>query len=82
MARRLYDFLCKEGHEQEMLVDYETTSVTCSECGSTAHRQLAAPRINLEPFSGIFVSASSKWEKRRAEKLKQEQKLNYGKDNS
>jgi hypothetical protein len=82
MPRRLFDFRCEAGHEQEMLVDYETTSVTCLECGSAAHRQLSAPRINLEPFTGIFPSATSKWEKRRAEKLAQERKLNRDKDNS
>lgn len=80
MPRRLFDFRCNAGHEQEMLVDYETTSVTCAMCGSAAHRQLSAPRINLEPFSGIYPSATSKWEKRRAEKLAQERKLNRDKD--
>ena len=80
MPRRLFDFRCDSGHEQEMLVDYETTSVTCAMCGSAAHRQLSAPRINLEPYSGIYPSATSKWEKRRAEKLAQERKLNRDKD--
>ncbi len=61
-------------------VDYETTTVTCLTCGSATHRQLSAPRINLEPFTGIFPSATSKWEKRRAEKLAQERKLNRDRD--
>lgn len=82
MSRRLFDFVCKNGHSHEMLVNYEITSVTCEECGGEAHRQLSAPRINLEPYSGIYPSATSKWEKRRAEKLAQERKLNRDKDNS
>ena len=80
MPRRLFDFKCEAGHEQEMLVDYETTTVTCLTCGSATHRQLSAPRINLEPFTGIFPSATSKWEKRRSEKLTQERKLNRDRD--
>jgi hypothetical protein len=80
MPRRLFDFRCEAGHEQEKLVEFDTVSVPCPECGLTAHRQLSTPRINLEPFTGIFPSATSKWEKRRAEKLAQERKLNRDKD--
>ncbi|CAB4157216.1 hypothetical protein UFOVP678_11 [uncultured Caudovirales phage] len=76
MSRRLYDFQCNENHITEAFVTYEVVEVQCSTCSKPAFRKLSAPRIHLEPFSGIFVSAASKWEKRRAEKLKQEQKQN------
>lgn len=74
MARRLFDFLCEEGHLQEHFVSYEVTEVTCKTCSKPALKQLSAPTIYLEPYSGIFVSAADKWVKKRAEKQKQEQK--------
>ena len=82
MALRLYDFRCEAGHTQENLVSDEVTKLTCEVCGKEAVRQISAPRINLEPFSGNFIGATAKWERNRAEKLKQERKRNEGKDNS
>lgn len=82
MARRLYDFICEDGHSQENLVSDEVTKLTCEVCGKEAQRQISAPRINLEPYSGIYPSATSKWERNRAEKMKIERKRNEGKDNS
>jgi hypothetical protein len=76
MARRLFDFLCEEGHSQERLVSDEVTKLPCEVCGKDAHKQLSAPRINLEPYSGIYPSATARWERNRAEKLKQERKAN------
>ena len=81
MARKLFDFLCEENHSQESLVSDEVTKLSCEICGKDALRQISAPRINLEPFSGIYPSATSKWERNRAEKMKQERKRNEGKDN-
>ena len=72
----MYDFRCEDGHITERLVSYEITECVCETCSKTAFRQLSAPTIYLEPFSGLHPSASSKWEKKRAEKLKQEQKQN------
>lgn len=82
MGRRLFDFLCEEGHSQERLVSDEVTNLPCEVCGKDAVRQISAPRINLEPFSGNFIGATAKWERNRAEKMKQERKRNEGKDNS
>lgn len=82
MPRRLFDFICSEGHLQERLVSDEVTNLPCELCGKDALRQISAPRINLEPFSGIYPSATARWERNRAEKLKQERKRNEGKDNS
>jgi len=82
MARKLFDFLCEEGHSQENLVSDEVTKLTCEVCGKETQRQISAPRINLEPFSGIYPSATARWERNRAEKMKIERKRNEGKDNS
>ena len=81
MPRRLFDFICSEKHLQENLVSDEVTNLTCEVCGKDAVRQISAPRINLEPFSGSFIGATAKWERNRAEKMKQERKRNEGKDN-
>ena len=82
MARRLFEFLCEEGHLQESLVSDEVTKLTCEVCGKDSNRIISAPRINLEPFSGNFIGATAKWERNRAEKMKIERKRNEGKDNS
>lgn len=76
MPRRLFDFICEDEHLQEHFVSYEVTEVPCKICSKTAFKQLSAPTIKLEPYSGIFVSAADRWVKRRAEKQKQEQKQN------
>ena len=74
MSRRLFDFKCEEGHLQERLVSYEITELACDVCGKPAKKQLSAPTVQLEPYSGLHPSATSKWEKKRAEKLAQERK--------
>lgn len=76
MALRMFDFLCEENHLQERLVSDEVTTLSCELCGKNAHKQLSAPRIYLEPFSGLHPSASDRWARNRAEKLKQERKAN------
>jgi len=82
MARRLFEFRCEAGHLQERLVSDEVTKLPCEVCGKDAVRQISAPRINLEPYSGNYIGATAKWERNRAEKMKQERKRNEGKDNS
>lgn len=76
MALRVFDFLCEDNHLHEHFVSYEVTEVSCETCSKTALKQLSTPNIKLEPYSGIFVSAADKWARKRAEKLKQEQKQN------
>ena len=82
MARRLFEFLCEEKHLQESLVSDEVTKLTCEVCGKEALRIISTPRLALDPFSGDYPGATAKWERNRAEKLKQERKRNEGKDNS
>jgi len=81
MARRMFEFKCDEQHLQVKLVSDEVTKLTCKDCGKEALRIISAPRIALEPFSGTFSGATAKWERNRAEKMKQERKRNEGKDN-
>jgi hypothetical protein len=76
MALRMFDFLCEEGHLHEHFVSYEVTEVACKDCSKPALKQLSAPTIYLEPFSGLHPSASDRWARNRAEKQKLEQKQN------
>jgi hypothetical protein len=74
MPRRLFDFLCEQGHTTEGLVDTEVSEITCKVCGEAAKRLISAPRVNLEPFSGAFPGAYHAWNRKRAEKLAQDRK--------
>ena len=80
MPRRMYDFECKDSHITESFVDVETKEIQCSVCDGTATRILTPPRIYLDPVSGLYPSATSKWHKMRAEKLALEKKTtaNHG----
>lgn len=70
----MFDFRCEDGHVTERFVSYEVIESECEVCGKTAHKQLSAPTIYLEPFSGLHPSATDRWERVRAEKLQQEKK--------
>lgn len=80
MPRRMFDFQCKDSHLTEAFVDVDIKEVQCGECGETATRIISPITIYLEPFSGLYPSASSKWIKQRAEKLAVEKKTkaNHG----
>ena len=76
MPRRLYEFRCAKDHVTEQLVD-ETIKVSqCRECTEMATRIISPTGIYLEPFSGNFVGAYDRWDRVRAQKLKQEKKRN------
>lgn len=74
MPRRMFDFLCEQGHENEALVDTEVFEITCRVCEDVAKRTVSAPRTYLEPFSGAFPGAYHAWNRKRAEKMAQERK--------
>jgi hypothetical protein len=80
MPRRMFDFKCKDSHITEAFVDVDIKEVQCGDCGETATRIISPTTIYLEPFSGLYPSASSKWIKQRAEKLAVEKKTkaNHG----
>lgn len=73
---RMFDFLCDNGHESEALIDDSIRTIKCPACDKDAHRLVSSPQVKLEGCTGAFPDAYSKWERVRAEKLKQEQKQN------
>lgn len=76
MPRRFFDFLCGNGHRTEAFVDSECRTTPCKECGAEAVRIVSAPNMKLEGWSGSFPTAADSWVRKRAEKLKVEQKQN------
>jgi hypothetical protein len=72
---RVFDFTCANGHTHEKFVnDAETREVVCDTCGEPAHRELCAPRCQLDAISGDFPGASIAWENKHKQKLSQEKK--------
>jgi len=76
MAKRFYDFLCKNDHTTEAFVDTECRTVNCKVCSESAKRIISGAAINLEGWSGSFPGAANKFDSRHREKLKAEQKAN------
>ena len=74
--KRMFDFLCDNGHVSERLVDDSIRTLECSECDKETVRVISSPQVKLEGFSGAFPDAYDRWAKVRAEKLQQEQKRN------
>ena len=72
----LNDFKCADGHVTESLREDSVTAIGCAHCGMNAIKVLAAPRSNLEGFSGAFPDAYDRWARVRADRLKVEQKQN------
>ena len=73
--KRIFEFFCGNNHLTEQFIDEDARTTICRECGAEAMRQISTPRISLEGITGAFPGAADKWVKKRAEKLKQEQKL-------
>jgi hypothetical protein len=71
--KRMYDFVCENGHKIERYCVYEMQSVQC-ECGGLANRTISAPSINLEGWSGSFPGAAMKFDRKHREKLAAERK--------
>ena len=76
MPRRIFEFVCENAHRTEALVDTECHATPCKECGAEATRVMSAPSMKLEGCSGDFPTAADAWVRKRAEKLKVEQKAN------
>jgi len=74
--RRMYEFVCKDSHISEALVDEEVREISCRGCGKPATRIVSAVQTKLEPFTGSFPTAYSAWNRKRAEKLAIEKKQN------
>jgi hypothetical protein len=71
---RVFDFLCPNDHLSESFVNSITREINCPVCGQTALKQISTPRVSLEGTTGAFPGAAMQWERKRAEKLKAEQK--------
>ena len=71
--KRMYEFVCENGHKIERYCVYEMQSVQC-ECGGLANRTISAPSINLEGWSGSFPGAAMKFNRKHREKLAAERK--------
>jgi len=74
--RRIFEFICTEDHQFEAFVDDSVRTYNCPHCGSNAIRIVSAPNMKLEGFSGAFPTAYDAWDRKRAEKLAIEKKLN------
>ena len=76
MPRRIFEFLCENGHRTDSLVDTECYATLCKECGAEAKRVMSAPSMKLEGWSGSFPTAADSWVRKRTEKIAQERKQN------
>ena len=76
MPRRIYEFVCSNGHRTEALVDSECHATPCKECDAEAIRVMSAPSMKLEGWSGSFPTAADAWVRKRSEKLAVERKQN------
>ena len=76
MSRRMFEFVCEDGHISEALVSSDVREVSCRACGKKATRIVSAVQSKLDPFTGSFPTAYDAWDRKRAEKLAIEQKRN------
>lgn len=74
--KRIFEFVCEDGHISEALVDSEIRDIPCKVCGKEATRIISMPQVKLDGCSGDFPSAYDSWSKKRSEKLAQERKKN------
>ena len=74
MPKRIYEFVCGNDHITEAYIDSETRTTNCKVCDQSAIRIVSKPRVKLEGVTGDFPGAAMQWERKRNEKIKQEQK--------
>ena len=75
--RRMFEFVCEDGHISEALVDETVRELACRVCGKNSTRIVSMVRSKLEGITGAFPSAYDAWERKRSEKLAQERKASY-----
>jgi len=76
MTKRMFEFCCEHGHITEAYIDSEVRTIVCEVCDEPAERIVSRPMVKLEGVTGDFPGEYMRWERKRAEKLKQEQKKN------
>ena len=74
MSRRMFEFVCEDGHISEALVTSDTREISCRACGEKATRIVSAVQTKLEPFTGSFPTAYDAWERKRTEHYALERK--------
>ena len=74
MTRRMFEFLCEDGHVSEALVSSDVREISCRACGKKATRIVSAVQTKLEPFTGSFPTAYDAWERKRSEHFAIERK--------
>lgn len=75
--RRIFEFLCSDNHLSEAYIDDSERMISCKECGKDAHRIVSKPNMKLEGITGDYPTAYDAWERKHAEKLKEERKKSY-----
>lgn len=75
--RRMFEFICEDGHISEALVDETVRELACRTCNKNSTRIVSMVRSKLEGISGAFPSAYDAWERKRSEKLAVERKASY-----
>lgn len=75
--RRMFEFVCEDGHISEALVDETVRELACRTCNKNSTRIVSMVRSKLEGISGAFPSAYDAWERKRSEKLAVERKASY-----
>ena len=76
--RRMFEFVCEDGHISEALVDETIRELACRACGKHSTRIVSSVRCNLEGITGAFPGAYDAWERKRSEKMAQERKRSEG----
>lgn len=74
MAKRMFEFVCEEGHLAEKLISDDVRETECKVCGNKSFRIMSKPMIKLEGVSGDFPGAYYSWEAKRAKQIAQERK--------
>lgn len=66
-SRRLFEFVCREGHRSEQLAYPETQEIVCPICAEASQRVISPVRSKLEGITGDFPTAYSAWERKHKE---------------
>ena len=74
MSRRMFEFVCEDGHISEALVSSDVREIACRACGKNATRIVSAVQTKLEPFTGSFPTAYDAWTRKRKEHFNLERK--------
>lgn len=79
MAKKLFDYWCQKcENEFEALAHNNDEVKYCDYCGTPGKAIITPVRFRLDGTDPAFPTEWDKWDKRRQEKIKQEQKENAG----